>query len=142
MSSLSGLSGAVQYELSSFPDTNGLLVITADKLSPFAIRRVFTVHTDAGELRGQHAHRECTQFLVCVSGAFRVTIDDGTSVEVVTLNNPLRGLLIPPFLWASEWSESDQSVLLVLCDREFDENEYIRDYDEFIGVVRARGNGS
>ena len=134
---MTGLGAAMLHELPSFPDTNGLLVVTAESPRPFPVQRVFTVHSDSGEVRGQHAHRECSQFLVCLSGSFRIMLHNGTETWEVSLDRPSIGLLIPPFIWASELSEADGSVLLVLCDREFDEAEYIRDFDDFLAVTLA-----
>lgn len=138
MPSLTGLSTAMLHELPAFPDTNGLLVVSAENPRPFDVARVFTVHSDKGELRGNHAHRECSQFLICLSGAFKVRLNNGSQIMEASLDRPSLGLLIPPFVWATELSEADGSVLLVLCDREFDELEYVRDFNDFVLEV-SRG---
>jgi len=121
--------------LPSFPDVNGVLVVTSAQARPFDIARAFTIHADAGMVRGQHAHRSCSQFLVCVAGSFRISVSNGVLNSEVNLDSPDAGLLIPPHIWASEQATSDGSVLLVLCDMEYDEVEYIREYEEFLALV-------
>jgi hypothetical protein len=99
---------------------------------PFKIRRVFyTYDIPGGEARGAHAHKECHQFLVAAGGSFEVALDDGINKRTVLLNRPFYGLHIPPGIWASEQGFSSGSVCLVLASTLYDENEYIRDYDEF-----------
>ncbi len=99
---------------------------------PFKIRRVFyTYDIPGGEARGAHAHRECHQFLVAAGGSFEVALDDGVNRRTVLLNRPFYGLHIPPGIWAAEQGFSSGSVCLVLASTPFDENDYIRDYNEF-----------
>ena len=99
---------------------------------PFKIRRVFyTYDIPGGEARGAHAHKECHQFLVAAGGSFEVALDDGINKRTVLLNRPFYGLHIPPGIWSSEQCFSSGSVCLVLASTLYDENEYIRDYDEF-----------
>lgn len=99
---------------------------------PFDIRRVFYIYdVPAGKDRGAHAHRECWQFIIAASGAFKVTVDDGHESREYTLDRPYFGLLVPPGIWAHEHSFSSGALCLVLASHPFDENDYIRDYDQF-----------
>lgn len=108
---------------------------------PFDVKRVFyTYDIPGGEDRGAHAHKECKQFLVAVSGCFEVVLDDGFNKRTVLLNRPFYGLYIPPGIWASEQSFSSGSVCLVLTSHKYDAEDYIRDYDEFLKYVK-RGGG-
>ena len=99
---------------------------------PFEIKRLFYLYdVPGGESRGAHAHRKDNQFLIAVSGAFDVFMDDGTNQKLVTLNRPYYGLLITPGIWAAERDFASGSICLVLTDYEYDESDYIRNYKEF-----------
>lgn len=100
---------------------------------PFDIKRVFYLFDiPGGESRGAHAHKKCHQFLVAVSGCFEVLLNDGKSQRVVMLNRPYLGLHIPPEIWASEINFSSGSVCLVLASELYDENDYLREYEDFL----------
>jgi len=114
-------------------DSNGkLCVYERGKHFPFDIRRVFTVSAKEGDIRGEHAHKKCSQLLVCVSGRIRVSWDNGSVVSHQLLENMGSGILIPPGIWAKEEYLEDDSVLMVLCDRGYESEDYIRNYPEFI----------
>lgn len=115
-----------------YSDNNGVLcAYEQGQYVPFDIRRVFTVSAKKGELRGNHAHMKCSQLMICVSGEITVTCDDGSSEDVFFLDNMGIGLLVPPGIWAREEYMINDSVLMVLCDRGYEENDYIHDYDSF-----------
>ena len=100
---------------------------------PFEVKRVFYIYDiPGGEDRGAHAHRECHQFLVAASGSFEIEIDDGIIKRTVTLNRPYFGLHIPPGIWAAQKNFSSGSVCLVLTSQKYDENDYIRNYDDYL----------
>lgn len=100
---------------------------------PFEIKRVFYQYdVPGGESRGAHAHIKDQQFLIAVSGAFEVLIDDGKDKQVVTLNRPYFGLLIPPGIWSAEREFASGSVCLVLTDNAYDAADYINEYDDFL----------
>lgn len=100
---------------------------------PFDIKRVFYLYDiPGGEARGAHAHKQCHQFLIAASGAFEVVLDDGLNKRTVILNRPFYGLHIPPGIWAAEQGFSSGSVCLVLASEKYEEEDYIRDYDDFI----------
>ncbi len=99
---------------------------------PFDIRRVFYLYDiPGGESRGAHAHKRCHQLIVAAAGAFEVLLDDGIEQRVVTLNRPYFGLHIPPGIWASQREFSSSSICLVLASEEYDEDDYIRDYEVY-----------
>lgn len=99
---------------------------------PFDIKRIFYLYDiPGGKDRGAHAHRECHQFLIAASGSFEVQLDDGYVKKTVLLNQPYRGLHIPPGIWASEVNFSSGAICLVLASHEYEESDYIRDYIEF-----------
>ena len=99
---------------------------------PFEFKRVFYLYDiPGGESRGAHAHHKCFQFLVAASGGFSVSVDDGKNQKEIRLTRPYQGVLIPPGIWASEIDFTSGSICLVLASREYEEMDYIRDYDEF-----------
>jgi len=107
---------------------------------PFVPRRYFMVFDVPGkDVRGEHAHRECHQFLVCARGSVAVVSDDGKSSEEVTLDAPNLGLYLPPMTWATQYKYSSDALLLVFASDLYDPADYIRDYDEFLRLVSARG---
>ena len=100
---------------------------------PFDIKRIFYLYDiPGGKDRGAHAHIECHQFLIAGSGSFDVLLDDGKSKKLVTLNQPYKGLHIPPGIWASEINFSSGSICLVLASHKYDEKDYIREYNAFL----------
>jgi dTDP-4-dehydrorhamnose 3,5-epimerase-like enzyme len=110
-----------------------LVVAEAGQHIPFVVPRVFCVYgVKPGTIRGQHAHKECAQILICVSGKCEVTCDDGSERRTFSLGNPAVGLLVPPMIWAEEKYMVENTVLLVLTDHRYDETDYIKHYDEFL----------
>jgi dTDP-4-dehydrorhamnose 3,5-epimerase-like enzyme len=112
-------------------DGGQLVVMQGGAEVPFAMARVFMVRAAEGATRGRHAHRQCAQLLVCVNGAIDVECDDGVRTANYRLDTAGRGLLVPPSIWAKEDYVLPQSILMVLCDRPYEPEDYIRDYDEY-----------
>ena len=125
------------FTLSKNESSQGnLTVVQSDLDVPFEIKRVFYLYDiPGGESRGAHAHKTCHQFLVAVSGSFEVTLDDGSNKRTVVLNRPFYGLHIPPGIWAAEQGFSSGSVCLVLASEKYEEEDYIRDYKDYIDFV-------
>jgi len=139
MSELVGLDAVEILNVRNFPDKNGNLgFIEQDKDVPFKISRIFYVYgVHSGDMRGQHAHKKCKQTLVCVHGSVTVVADDGKNKKTVVLDSPLKGLYIPPSIWAEQKYSSSDTMLMALTDQPFDEKDYIRDYEEFLEYRRA-----
>ena len=112
-------------------DTGSLCAYDSSDLVPFDIKRVFTVIAKEHQIRGNHAHKKCTQLLVCVSGEIEVVCDNGSEKSVYLLSNMGQGLLIPAGIWASEKYICENSVLMVLCDRGYELDDYIHNYEDF-----------
>ena len=121
-------------ELPKITDRRGNLTpVTSNVNLPFDIKRVFYLYDiPGGESRGAHAHKECHQFLVAASGAFEVVLDDGVNKRTVVLNRPFYGLHIPPGIWAAEQGFSSGSVCLCLASDKYNEEDYIRNYKDFL----------
>jgi len=103
---------------------------------PFVPKRYFIVFDVPGkDVRGEHAHRQCHQFLVCARGSVAVVVDDGKSSEEIVLDASNLGLYIPPKIWAVQYKYSADALLLVFASDLYDPDDYIRDYDEFIAAL-------
>ena len=120
-------------ELPKIENRSGNLTSIQNSIEiPFDIKRIFYLYDiPGGKDRGAHAHLECHQFLIAGSGSFDVLLDDGKSKKLVTLNQPYKGLHIPPGIWASEINFSSGSICLVLASHKYDESDYVRDYKKF-----------
>ena len=103
---------------------------------PFIPKRYFIVFDVPGkDVRGEHAHRQCQQFLVAVRGSLSVVVDDGTTSEEIVLNEPNVGLYVPPLTWAVQYKYSADALLLVFASDPYDPEDYIRDYDDFLAAL-------
>ena len=117
-----------------------LIAIEERKDLPFEIKRVYYIYdTLPGVRRGFHAHRCLEQILVCVHGSCKVLLDNGKEQETVTLDNPSDGLYISNDTWREMYDFSEGAVLLVLASEYYDEADYIRNYEDFLKMVRQKG---
>ena len=128
------LAGVRRHDLKVISDARGDLAVAelpADV--PFLPKRYFLVFNvpSKKETRGEHAHKQCIQYLTCIAGSCTIAIDDGASRHEVTLDSPGMGVLVPPMIWCSQYNYSPDAVLLVLASESYDAADYIRDYDEF-----------
>jgi UDP-2-acetamido-3-amino-2,3-dideoxy-glucuronate N-acetyltransferase len=131
--------GVVLYPLTTARDLRGSLAALEFQSLPFVPRRVFAVHGVPDEsVRGAHAHRACAQLLVCLSGELSCVADDGETRQEFRLTSPGTGLLVPPLVWAMQYRYTRDATLLVLAELPYDPDDYIRDYEEFLGLVAAR----
>lgn len=106
---------------------------------PFIPKRFFIVFdVPSREVRGEHAHKELKQFLVCVKGSCSVLIDDGINREEIKLDSPGVGVYIPPLVWGVQYKYSQDAILLVLASATYDPNDYIRDYDDYLLEINKR----
>lgn len=113
-------------------DRGNLVALEGNKNIPFSIKRVYYLFDLQSDIpRGFHAHKELVQVAVCVKGRCDILMDNGKSKEVVTLDSPDKGLLIDVMQWHEMQNFSDDCVLLVLASDHYNENDYIRSYDEF-----------
>lgn len=104
---------------------------------PFNIRRVFYIYdVPGGETRGGHAHKECQTVLIAISGSVDIRLTDGVKEMVVTLNRSNKGLLIPPGVWDTMHNFTTGTICLALASGFYEEEDYIRDYDEFCEYVK------
>ena len=120
-------------DLPKFLDARGnLSVIEENKDIPFKIERTYWIYdVPGGEARGGHAYKENQEFIVALSGSFDVVLDDGKEKKTFQLNRSYYGLYVPKGMWRQMQNFSTNSHALVLSSTKYDENDYIRDYDEF-----------
>jgi len=110
-----------------------LSALVLPELIPFEVKRVFIVHHVSNlEVRGEHAHRQCWQFLIAAAGSITVDVLDGTSQKTYLLDNPSKGLLIPPSIWGTQYNFSSDGSLLVLASHKFEKEDYIHNFEEFL----------
>lgn len=116
-----------------------LTVVEQMKDIPFNISRVYWVYdVPGGKNRGGHAHKHCRELLVAASGSFNVTLDNGYEKRTFFLNHPYQGLLINTNMWRTLDDFSSGALCLVIAEDPFLEEDYIRDYDDFIAFIKAK----
>lgn len=114
-----------------------LVAIEGDQTIPFPIKRVYYLTALKGEHpRGFHAHRNLKQFMVCVHGSCRLTLDNGSEKQEIVLNQSNQGVIIQSMVWRVMDRFTADCVLMVLANEHYDESDYIRDYETFINEVR------
>lgn len=107
-----------------------------EKDIPFVPKRFFTVYgVPSRETRGEHAHKVCDQFLVCVKGSCSILLDDGKNRAEVLLDRPGIGVYMPARIWGTQYKHSADAVLLVFASHLYDPDDYIREYEEFVKFV-------
>ena len=127
------VAGVNLHRMLRVPDIRGSLTVGEfDRSIPFAAKRYFMVFdVPSMETRGEHAHRECHQFLICVRGSCAVVADDGVNRQEFLLDKPDIGIHLPPMVWGIQYKYSADAVLLVFASHYYDNADYIRDYSEF-----------
>lgn len=127
------------FRLPRVSDIRGCLTVGEfERTVPFGVKRYFMVYdVPSVETRGEHAHRECHQFLICVRGSLSVVADNGRERKEFALDSPDIGLYLPPMTWGIQYKYSRDAMLLVFASHYYDPNDYIRDYDEFLVLAGA-----
>ena len=114
-----------------------LVVIEGGQAIPFEIKRVFYIYeSDSTVVRGQHANRESEFVLINVAGKSKVRITDGKEEYIIELNKPMMGIYLPKMIWKDMYDFSSDSVLLVLASTHYDGKEYIRNYEDYLKIMR------
>ena len=134
-----GVGKTALWRLKGFEDLRGSLMVADFAMDmPFTPQRTFVVYgVPSEDVRGEHAHIECDQFLVCLSGSVHVVVDDGHCSKEVRLDSPQLGLYMPTLTWGVQYKFSSDAVLMVMASHSYNADEYIRDYDAFIVKVNG-----
>jgi len=127
-------------DLPKITDNRGnLTFIEGNKHIPFEIKRVYYLYdVPGGEERGGHAHKRLQQFIVAASGSFDIILDDGYERKKFHLNRSYYGVYIPSMIWREMNNFSSGSVCLVLASEYYDEEDYIRKYQEFLQILKMK----
>lgn len=135
----SEISGVQFLKFQQVEDVRGTLTVCQwNQQLPFVPRRVFFLHGVPNEnVRGAHAHRECAQALVCFNGSVNVLLDDGLRREEFVLESSESGIVIPPGIWATQYRYSQNAMLVVFASHDYDADDYIRDYGDFLDYRRV-----
>ncbi|MCI8770864.1 MAG: WxcM-like domain-containing protein [Lachnospiraceae bacterium] len=130
----------IKYAFQQHGDERGMLVALEEfKDIPFEIKRVYFMYETKSDIhRGFHAHKNLEQILICIHGSCKVRLDNGLEKKVVSLEKPYEGLYISNDMWREMYDFSEDAVLLVLASDFYHEEDYIRDYDEFIEFSRKK----
>lgn len=128
------------YYFNELGDERGhLVVVEGGQSIPFNINRIFYIYgSDSEVVRGQHANRESEFVLINVAGTSKVRITDGKDDYIVELNRPHMGVYLPKMIWKDMYDFSADSVLLVLASTHYNGGEYIRNYDEYLEMMKER----
>jgi UDP-2-acetamido-3-amino-2,3-dideoxy-glucuronate N-acetyltransferase len=131
--------GVTLHRFPLISDIRGSITVGEFERSvPFAVRRYFMVmNVPSVETRGEHAHKRCHQFLICVKGSCSVVADDGINREEFQLGGPDLGLYLPPMVWGIQYKYSADAVLLVFASDYYDHSDYVRNYNDFLALTGA-----
>jgi len=124
-----------KYEFPSIVENKeqGVLRVFESDNLPFIVKRVFSVvNAKGGSKRGQHAHKKCNQLICCVAGEVNLICDDGNTKIEILLSSENEAVLVPCGIWAEQEYLKDNSVIIVFCNLLYDEDDYIRNYQEFL----------
>ena len=129
----------VKYMFQPHGDDRGQLIALEEYPDiPFEIKRVYYMYdTKGGVHRGFHAHKNLEQILICIHGSCKVLLDNGKEKKIVHLEKPYEGLYVPNNMWREMYDFSPDAVLLVLASEIYKEEDYIRNYDEFLQMVNV-----
>jgi len=121
-----------KIDLKNSADERGSLAVLEEDTLPFIIKRIFSVTGHTGALRGEHSHKECSQFIFCISGNVEVLCDDGKQKKNFILLPNTHGILIPPGIWSQQTYLEENTIINVICDRAYESEDYIHNYEEFL----------
>ncbi|MBT9137146.1 MAG: TDP-4-oxo-6-deoxy-alpha-D-glucose-3,4-oxoisomerase [Firmicutes bacterium] len=135
-----GVGNSALYLMRRITDARGALTVGETPSEfPFSPARYFAVFdVPSVELRGEHAHKRCQQFLLCLHGSCRVLLDDGSKRCEVTLDRPDMGVFMPEMIWGTQYRYSPDAVLLVFASRPYESDDYLRTYDDFLAEIKRQ----
>lgn len=128
----------MKYAFQQHGDNRGMLISLEEYNDiPFEIKRVYYMYdTKEGVHRGFHAHKFLEQILICIHGSCKVLLDNGKEKKIISLEKPYEGLYVPNNMWREMYDFSEDAVLMVLASEVYKEEDYIRDYNEFLKMTK------
>lgn len=131
----------IKYAFQQHGDERGSLVALEEfRDIPFEIKRVYYMYdTKEGVHRGFHAHKSLEQILICIHGSCKILLDNGIEKKIVYLERPYEGLYVANNMWREMYDFSNDAVLMVLASEVYNEEDYIRSYDEFLAFIEKGG---
>lgn len=129
----------IKYQFQQHGDERGQLVALEEFNDiPFEIKRVYYMYdTKAGVRRGYHAHKSLQQILICIHGSCKILLDNGKEKKKVYLEKPYEGLYVPNNMWREMYDFSPDAVLMCLASEVYNEDDYIRDYQQFLDFING-----
>jgi len=134
----SDVAGVKIHVLPYIEDLRGdITVAELEQHVPFVPKRYFLVmNVPSRKVRGEHAHKECHQFLSCITGSVALVVDDGVRRQEIILDHPSIGVHLPPKVWGIQYKYSEDAVLQVMASHPYDPDDYIRQYDAFLAYIK------
>lgn len=122
-------------------ENGNLTVVESENEIPFDIKRIFYIYDVPGGMeRGGHSHKQCSQFIVAASGSFSVTLNDGVDSITYNLNRSNIGLYVAPGIWNKLYNFSSGSIVLTITSHEYDPEDYVYDFNEFLERTATKRN--
>ena len=126
-----------KFNIKNIHDKKGIIsVISESEISHINFKRIFFVSSNKASVRGNHAHKKCYQFMFSLMGKIKLICTDGFKEKKITLEPKKHGYLIPPTIWAKQEYLNRNNILGVICDRNFEEKDYIRNYKDFKKIYK------
>ncbi len=130
----------IKYKFKQFKKKSGTLVpFSLQKQIPFKTKRLFIIYGNKNYVRGNHAHYKCKQFLVPIYGSMIIEYENLKTKKKININYKRReGFLLKPKTWCKIKFNSNHSILMVFCDREYEFNDYIEKYNDFLKIIKKK----
>ena len=126
-----------KYKIKNIKNNNGIISVFDQKdINQINFKRIFFVQSNNSNIRGNHAHKRCYQFMFSIFGRIKVNLDDGIKQKKILLEPMKYGYLIPPSIWAKQKYLGEKSVLGIICSKSFNEKDYIRNYEQFKKIYK------
>jgi len=126
-----------EYNIKNIHDKNGIIsVISESEFPHINFKRIFFITSNKTGVRGNHAHKKCYQFMFSLMGKIKLVCDDGFEKKEIMLEPKKNGILLPPTIWAIQKYLGKNNLLAVICNRNFEEKDYIRDFEEFKKIYK------
>tara|TARA_Y100000590_G_scaffold456663_1_gene607699 strand:- start:1035 stop:1439 length:405 start_codon:yes stop_codon:yes gene_type:complete len=129
-----------KYKINSYSKSSGTIITMGfNKNFPIKVKRIFFIHGKKNKIRGDHAHKKCSQFFYSVSGKFQLDIQTPNKKRKIIINHSSKmGILVPPKYWVSVKILDTKSSLMVICDQLYNANDYIENFNEYKKYLRKK----